>query len=311
MTRVVYIAGLGHSGSTILDMSLGCHPSVVGMGELTSILNLNASQLEEKTPQLTCSCREDVAGCPFWSQAIQSVKANSSRDYATKYQGLLEVFRAVYGDRHILVDSSKSLRPLSSIKTIADLRIIYLIRDVRGWIYSRHTMSDRSMVKLAYWWLFKNQRIKADLERQGITYLQVGYEEFALYPELILGKICDFLEIDFHSSMLSPDHSGSHVISGNIARHDKEKRKRIFYDNRWFMSEKLSQLSPLIYPALRFNSRNTYTNMVTRQEASLRGDENKRHPEFLFWSGERKKRVIREKRQILDRNRSEPGPEGR
>ena len=85
MTRVVYIAGLGHSGSTILDMSLGCHPSVVGMGELTSILNLNASQLEEKIPKLTCSCREDVAGCPFWSQAIQSVKENSSRDYATKY----------------------------------------------------------------------------------------------------------------------------------------------------------------------------------------------------------------------------------
>jgi hypothetical protein len=309
MTRVAYIASLGHSGSTILDMSLGCHPSVVGLGELTSILNLSASELEQRSEKLTCSCREDVSGCPFWSRAIQAVRDNSSQAYAGKYQGLLEVFRAVYGNHQVMVDSSKDLRPLSSIRTVADLRVIYLIRDVRGWVYSRHSMLDRSMVRLAYSWLFRNRQIKMELERQKIPYLQVGYEEFALYPELILAKICDFLQIDFQSTMLSPDRSGSHVISGNIARHDADKRKRIFYDNRWFVSEKLSQLSPLIYPALRFNSRNTYTNIVTGQEISLRGDRNTRHPEFLFWSSERKKKVIREKQEILDRKRSKPGSE--
>lgn len=37
MTEVFYIAGYGRSGSTVLDMLLGMHPAILGMGELTHV----------------------------------------------------------------------------------------------------------------------------------------------------------------------------------------------------------------------------------------------------------------------------------
>ena len=37
-SRLLLIRGLGHSGTTILDLALGAHPKVVGVGEATRIL---------------------------------------------------------------------------------------------------------------------------------------------------------------------------------------------------------------------------------------------------------------------------------
>ena len=37
MREIIYIAGYGRSGSTILDISLGQHDDIMGMGEFTNI----------------------------------------------------------------------------------------------------------------------------------------------------------------------------------------------------------------------------------------------------------------------------------
>ena len=36
--RLLLIRGLGHSGTTILDLALGAHPSIIGLGEAVRIL---------------------------------------------------------------------------------------------------------------------------------------------------------------------------------------------------------------------------------------------------------------------------------
>ena len=35
---LLLIRGLGHSGSTILDLALGAHPNIVGLGEAVRVL---------------------------------------------------------------------------------------------------------------------------------------------------------------------------------------------------------------------------------------------------------------------------------
>ena len=40
---LLLIRGLGHSGSTLLDLVLGGHPSIIGVGEASGVL-LNASE---------------------------------------------------------------------------------------------------------------------------------------------------------------------------------------------------------------------------------------------------------------------------
>ena len=44
--RVVFIAGLEHSGSTLLDLLLGGHRQLVGLGELFHLLRERSGHLQ-------------------------------------------------------------------------------------------------------------------------------------------------------------------------------------------------------------------------------------------------------------------------
>lgn len=57
IVEVLFIAGLSHSGSTVLNVVLGTHPRMVGVGE---------ARRSVRTPdQGQCSCGETAQNCPF------------------------------------------------------------------------------------------------------------------------------------------------------------------------------------------------------------------------------------------------------
>jgi hypothetical protein len=58
--RVVYIAGAGRSGSTLLSMLLGTLPGCVSIGELRHIWTRGV-ELDQ-----LCGCGEPFRACPFW-----------------------------------------------------------------------------------------------------------------------------------------------------------------------------------------------------------------------------------------------------
>lgn len=62
--QVVFVMGVGRSGSTILDLFLGQHPQVQSAGELCNIVKDGWLRKE------LCSCRLPVPQCPLWSEVI-------------------------------------------------------------------------------------------------------------------------------------------------------------------------------------------------------------------------------------------------
>jgi len=58
-TDTLYILSAGHSGSTLLNLMLGCHPRAVAVSELT---NLPGNILHNEP----CTCGQRVLTCPFW-----------------------------------------------------------------------------------------------------------------------------------------------------------------------------------------------------------------------------------------------------
>jgi hypothetical protein len=59
--KVLYIAGVGRSGSTLLERVLGAMPGAVNGGELNAIFSRVAAQNQR------CGCGEPFSECPFWT----------------------------------------------------------------------------------------------------------------------------------------------------------------------------------------------------------------------------------------------------
>ncbi len=258
MKKVIYIAGLGHSGSTILDMALGCHPEIVGLGEIYAVFNKkNQKTLFEES---TCSCGKKGVDCDFWKN-LRKI-SSSDKTVEEKYRLLIDVFNEKYGNEMILLDSSKNSYPyLQFLNKEYDLRVIYLTRDYRSWVYSRFTRTRKPMLFFIFRWYFENKKLLYMLKKYGVKINYIGYEELAMYPELILKKICKFIDVDFSKDLLFPDNTKSHIINGNISRVDKDKRKGFFYDFRWMTSGRLALLSSLFAVFNRFNKKLVYSNI--------------------------------------------------
>src|SRR5450755_566845 len=58
--RVVYLGGLGRSGTTLLERLLGELPGVCSVGEVVHLWQRGIAEAER------CGCGEPLPGCPFW-----------------------------------------------------------------------------------------------------------------------------------------------------------------------------------------------------------------------------------------------------
>ena len=171
MIKVVYIVGLGHSGSTLLDLLLSGHPRIMGLGEIGSVL-WNKTRSGEYTEHI-CSCKQLMNECEFWSQ----FKTTKGRDKIEEYRSVLHLTRE-FGKK-VIVDSSKNLPPLECLKQLHDnkeieLKVIFLVKDKRGWAASMKKADKRwgkeEKASFHYWgiWYYRNNEIKKYLVRNNI-----------------------------------------------------------------------------------------------------------------------------------------------
>lgn len=254
---IVYIAGLGHSGSTLLDLLLGSHSKMIGLGEIMPFIRRKNREIDNRA---TCSCGKKGNECDFWSKADEVIKNTNNETDA--YIALANYFFEKYGDETLLVDSSKNSYPhLQKVSEEFNLKILFLTRDYRSWTFSRYADKGGFSILWAYRWFAENKKIEYQLKKMNLEFYKVGYEELALYPDFILKKVCKFIDVDFEENMLSPDNTNSHIINGNLLRADKEKRSSIKYDARWMTSGRISRLSAFL-PFVKFNKKNVFSNVL-------------------------------------------------
>jgi hypothetical protein len=167
-TTVVYIAGSGRSGSTMLERMLGGVPGFVNAGEINDMFRRMAMYDE------LCGCGRAFSTCEFWVGVGERAFGGWSRDLVDEVVALQhEVARqrylarlmiprlanpryaaqlARYGEVHarlyagivaqagarVVVDASKGASFAMAISRGAavDLRMIHLVRDARGVAFS-------------------------------------------------------------------------------------------------------------------------------------------------------------------------------
>jgi UDP-N-acetylglucosamine transferase subunit ALG13 len=165
--RVLFVGGLGRSGSTLLDRMLAQMPDAASVGELVHIWERAVRDNER------CGCGDAFSACPFWQKVghlafggwenvdvgeVLRLKAQADRTrfvpalalpwlcaqrradvaaYTAYYTAIYAAVREVSGC-DVVVDSSKHASLAFALRWAheVDLRVLHLVRDARGVAYS-------------------------------------------------------------------------------------------------------------------------------------------------------------------------------
>jgi hypothetical protein len=169
---VLYLGGLGRSGTTVLERVLGELPGTCSVGELVHLWQRGVLDDE------TCGCGESFSGCPFWTEvgrlafggwdpalarrmeelrprvdrtrfiprllaprflAVRALgrQLPELREYVHTFLRLYRAISEAAGGA-VVIDSSKHSSLAFCLRTEPgiDLRVVHVVRDSRGVAYS-------------------------------------------------------------------------------------------------------------------------------------------------------------------------------
>ena len=267
---VIYIAGSGRSGSTMLERMLGAVPGYVNVGELLDLPRKVAPNDE------LCGCGEAFHACPFWCavgdrvpggwdpaamadlHTLQRAVARQRhlprllgpgtgsfsaqvRTYAQRYADIYRAVGQVSGADYVVDASKWASQALALFRGGVDVRVIHLVRDVRGVTSSLaraverpHTtggapeaMYTNSLPGGAARWLATQSELDL-LTRTGLPITRIRYADLVTEPEATItaalqslgAPVTDGLPHLHRSPEGVPqvDLGPSHGLSGNPSR---------------------------------------------------------------------------------------------
>ncbi len=194
MTKLIYIGGYGHSGSTLLEYLLTGCTELVACGEVASVVR-------DRLKKQQCTCGRRSQACPIWSQVLSSDAPLSEKTHEALTLALL----ARLGKRYdLMVDSTKTasghaLAPFRLRRALGrDFLLIHLVRDPRAVAWSaikkterRSMMVNRPLycARVALAWSAANLACEMFGLLHPTRYLRLRYEDFVATPRKSLDQI--------------------------------------------------------------------------------------------------------------------------
>ena len=264
---VVYILSPARSGSTFLQFLLGGHPEVVGIGEVSHVLREYCKTTDFSKVMSHCTCGVQPGACPFWGSILKDLPSLSLQAGFTQVLGQ---FDKVFPDK-VLLDSSKSGAffedyYLAHLRSANDqqlrLKILFLVRDFRGWVISikKHWLRtglsnlwNTNIIINSYRWLYTSIKWLYRIRKHNIPFLPIYYEHLVFDTGNQMQRIYDFLGLPPTSFTLSP--TKVHELYGSpTMKSDPRKLSRVVYDAEWMQNCWFFFLGPIFIPPVLFNS---------------------------------------------------------
>ena len=220
-TKLIYILGPGHCGSTLLSRLLGEVPGFFNAGEAG--YNLFA-KVREETQSTPCGCGQSAGQCAFWTDIISGVSPEVQQywrrikwlrfhfllrslqrmwrpraeraDIGSTMAGTYAEIRRKAGCRAI-VDASKStiMAALLSRSPDLELYLIHLVRHPYGLVssFGRReswipTMSLPECILKAWWLEYTGFEM---VKRRACWHRTILYEDLVKNPATVLGDLIE------------------------------------------------------------------------------------------------------------------------
>lgn len=232
MVRVLFLGGLGRSGTTLLERLLGQLNGVSPLGEVVHLWQRDLVDDER------CGCGDRFSACGFWQkvgveafggwdavepQRVHKLAAAVERtrhiprlalggkpkgidEYAAYYAKVYAAAATVTGATAVVDSSKHSALAYCLRHADVDLRVIHMVRDSRGVAYSwtkkvmrpeaetDEEMTRYSPSRSALLWNAHNASFGL-LGRLGVKVLRVRYEEMLADPVATLRSIAAFADL--------------------------------------------------------------------------------------------------------------------
>ena len=264
-TTVIYLAGYGHSGTTLLDLIFNGHPDIVGVGSLgvygtRDRRRRNRHKIFERVRQ--CCCGAAASDCPFWSQVLDGIDTsdgleaymsplatlfNSNRytyfngkplDEVSYLRTMEEVYRRIdrVSDAKVVFDSSQVPFRIGILARSSCIRLVVLhvVRNGEACIASMKKKDGRSFFRTLLAWIRRNIEIEIVKRRHPeVPYIFVRYEDFVADPPAELSRVLRAVDLKYSPEMLRFRSHVSHNFSGNGHRLNSDLPERIEADKTW------------------------------------------------------------------------------
>lgn len=234
MVRVLFLGGLGRSGTTLLERLLGQLSGVCSLGEVVHLWRRDLCDDER------CGCGDRFSACGFWQKVgaeafggwdgvdprrVLDLQARVERtrhiprlafgpkpaglaEYTNLYERIYTAAAAVSGAAAV-VDSSKHSALAYCLRHAADidLRVIHVVRDSRGVAYSwtkrvprpeaerDDEMTRYSPSRSALLWNAHNVSFGL-LGKLGVKVRRIRYEELLADPRSTLRTLARFAGLE-------------------------------------------------------------------------------------------------------------------
>lgn len=234
MINILYIAGAGRSGSTLLERILGQLDGVVNVGELRHAWHRSPNAQR-------CDCGEILGECVYWQEVMAQAgfpltaasfvnlyaaqrkvdriryipgmlnKSLAGNEFAHNHAIYAGTLRNIYSAIHVLtgshtiVDASKDMSTLYLLREMGDvrLRVLHLVRDSRAVAYSwtREKVRTNLVGETAYMDKYSPQRSALDwIYRNRMT-------------EMVRGRADGYIRLHYEELIADPLE-----VVGRIAR---------------------------------------------------------------------------------------------
>ena len=237
--QIIFIAGYGHIGSTILEKYLSKHEEIFALGE-SKHLTFNKNK--------TCSCKKKVAYCNYWKHIVKyknfKILNGYVSGYISRFNYILKLLKLFFSKEkktnynivkkytkkkiRFITDSSKD--PLALIDCIKkNKKNIYVlfckryIFDIIKSYNNKKRISNNLDIKkpfivfLEYY--LNNFLIFLILKTYNIKFIVIHNYELRQNPLKILRKIFNFIKVkNKFINFKSKVNENYHSIEGNINR---------------------------------------------------------------------------------------------
>ena len=266
--KLIYVAGYGRSGTTLLDIAIGQQQGVFAAGEITA-LPRHVWQHDE-----FCACRQTVSECEFWGPVVRRWQEGRGEDAMTKFgrllahteylfsptrflsrllpqakftshaeqtAALLEEVAEASGSQ-VIVDSSKLPGRAATMMEMpgVEIYLVHVVRDGRGVAWSMMKPYSVSVedgiqkeLKPKPLWYTAARWVVVNLATEILRLrLRIRYEDFVADPEATVAKIMELVGRRY----VQPAHGGEvmkpqHQVAGS--RHRMQDEIRIRKDVGW------------------------------------------------------------------------------